>query len=151
MVKVRGFLSDDYESCLTPMSSDVQAHIHISKLRGERGESYKIGKCPDSWNDQCHPRFTCIYCYTGTTILNTNFSFLAFTNIPYRQDLHCHHQAFLQELISSLILRDFIIVYWSFLKIQMKSEKWIPSQPGGTSEFISTLLYQWFIYETSNT
>ena len=53
-----------------------------------------------------------------------------------RQDLHYHHQAFSRELISQLILKIFTIIYWSFLKIQMKAKKWIHSQLGGMSEFM---------------
>ncbi len=43
----------------------IQTHLHISKLRRERAESYPFWQCPHSWDDSGYTRFNCIHCYSG--------------------------------------------------------------------------------------
>lgn len=43
----------------------IQTCLHFSELCRKGGESDKVRQCSDSWDDQRHACFYCIYCYTG--------------------------------------------------------------------------------------
>ena len=43
----------------------IQTHIHFSELCGKGAQSDKVRQCTYSWDDTCHARFHCLYCYPG--------------------------------------------------------------------------------------
>src|ERR1700722_2491235 len=46
----------------------IQAYIHITELRADGGQGYAVRQRANTWHDQRHARFSCLYSHSGMNI-----------------------------------------------------------------------------------
>jgi len=140
------FMCDLYIT--SPNWTGVQAHLHLTQLRGEGSESNQIQQCSDTWHEVGHHGFPSI-CSDASVFSSDVLSLCHWSSGS--SNLHCYPPRSFAGLTLPQTQKDSMIVFWTSWTIQMRRMMFTNCWTGGIGEcsswvsnFVSKLML-WFL------